>query len=189
VSYEEPEGKTRQDKDLKDISNSRIGQELSTMGRKYGPIQKEQAYLWVMRQWQFSRVGSRIERKLDQRLTSLERSGSVHEHKEFIWPSEDNYSLKVRLNSDEERDIDEIAIEELAKACAIILENGFSIEKDDLVLETARFYGFGRRGQKIRNRIREAIDLMEDLGLAEEKNGRLERTDKDIDESLKSFIY
>ena len=57
-----------------------------------------------------------------------------------------------------DRKIDQIAIEEISEAIKIILKNSIGIERDDLIVGTARIFGFTNTGPKIKERINTAID-------------------------------
>ena len=109
-------------------------------------------------------------------------------HEGFLWPL-NLESVAVRVNTTEEsRSIDRIPTEELAKAAYIILENGLMMPREDLVLETARKFGWSRSGQKIKQRMNRAIDLLVAIGAVNEEE-QLQVNEVDIDSLLLDNIY
>jgi hypothetical protein len=83
----------------------------------------------------------------------------------FVWPPKESFTFTVRIHDTDERDINDVPLEELAKAAAVLLTEGGQMTRDDLALETARLYGYQRRGARITDRIRQAINILEDKNL------------------------
>ncbi|MFB6245465.1 MAG: DUF4011 domain-containing protein [Candidatus Nanohaloarchaea archaeon] len=180
--YKEPEINQNSDRDFDNIRSSTLKKALNRIVKKYGPISRDEAYNLVAQKWQFSHAGQRITRKLDSQVSI---SSNIKSKDGFLW-HKDMDNLKIRINTDDsQRDIQNIPLEELAKASYVILENGYRIKRDDLILETARLYGFQRNGERIKKRIGKAIDKLEASNQIKERNDYLEITEeKDLSESI-----
>ena len=63
--------------------------------------------------------------------------------------------------------------------------------RDDLELETTRLVGYQRRGKRIKQRIDEAINILDDIGaLTQTTDGRVHiDSDASIDNALLARIY
>jgi len=98
----------------------------------------------------------------------------------------------VRVNTESAtRTIGEIPTEEIAKAVAILLKEGGTMTRDDLVLETSRLIGYQRRGKRIEERVQGAIELLEDRGAVSQTSSgnQTHHSDANIDAELLSRIY
>ena len=60
-----------------------------------------------------------------------------------------------------DRAIEHVSKEEVALAMERVLKNAFGMERNALILETARIFGFERTGTKIKRVMNEAIDYLE----------------------------
>ncbi|QDX41193.1 DUF5797 family protein [Salarchaeum sp. JOR-1] len=128
-----------------------------------GPIKYDTAMQTYLDVWGQSRAGQKVQRIFRNRLDELERQDKVYEHGEFLWPPLDELEFDIRINTDSDtRTIDEIPLEEIAKAITVVLREGGAIKEDDIVLETTRLFGYQRRGNRIQTRIGEALSLLEE---------------------------
>ena len=157
-----------------------------------GPIEYETAIQTELDVWSQSRAGKRVRRIFEKNVTKLEDDGELYQHDGFLWQPRDELEFKVRVNTEHaKRSIDKVPKEELAKAIAIILEEGGQMTRDDLELETTRLVGYQRRGKRIKQRIDEAINILDDIGaLTQTTDGRVHiDSDASIDNALLARIY
>jgi len=148
-----------------------------------------QAYLDV---WSQSRAGKRVQRAFKSGVNTLTNQNKIHQHGDFLWPQRRNLDFKVRVNTKSAtRSIDEIPKEELAKAIALLLQEGGRMTRDDAILETTRLIGYKRRGKRIKKRVEGAIDILDNAGAIEvNEDGKLNlQPEVDIDETLLNRIY
>jgi hypothetical protein len=142
-------------------------------------VRLDEPYSQVARSWQYSRVGKRIRRTFDRASDRLDGQQIVV-NDGFLWPS-DLEEVPARLNTDtDSRSVDEIPIEELAKCAYTILEHSIPMSREDLILETARRFGWSRRGEKIQTRLEEAVDYLGRIGAVEDGE-KVTPEDVDID--------
>jgi endogenous inhibitor of DNA gyrase (YacG/DUF329 family) len=139
--------------------------------------------------WGQSRAGQKVQRIFRNRLDELTDRDEVIEHGEFLWPPRDELDFTIRVNTADNRTIDEVPLEEIAKAITLILAEGGAIEEDDLILETTRMFGYQRRGDRIKTRIRDTLSLLEDEELITTGDRITLTAEQDPDTTLLARIY
>jgi very-short-patch-repair endonuclease len=157
-----------------------------------GPIEYETAIQTELDVWSQSRAGKRVRRVFDKNVSKLERDGELYQHDGFLWQPQDELDFKVRVNTERaKRSIDKVPKEELAKAIAVILEEGGQMTRDDLELETTRLVGYQRRGKRIKQRIDAAISILDDIGaLVKTADGKLNiDSSVSVDDALLDRVY
>ena len=143
-----------------------------------------QTYLDV---WSQSRVGKKAQRAFKNGVDTLTRQNNIYRHGDFLWPKRSDLDFKLRVNTESAtRSIDDIPKEEIAKAIAVLLEEGGRMTRDDAILETTRLIGYQRRGKRIEKRAGDAIDILTDID-EDEKITR--RPNVELDEKLLNRIY
>ncbi|WP_164471898.1 DUF5797 family protein [Halosimplex salinum] len=165
--YEEPslEWDERYDADKQGMDQANRNSIRDTIVQN-GPIKYDTAIQTYLNVWGQSRAGKKVQRIFRTRLDELKERGKVYEHGEFLWPPLDELAFDIRINTDTAtRTIDEIPLEEIAKAITLILREGGNIKEDDLILETTRLFGYQRRGNRIQTRVQDALSLLEEHDL------------------------
>jgi hypothetical protein len=133
-----------------------------------------------------------VQRAFKSGVDTLTSQNKIHQHDDFLWPQRRDLDFKVRVNTESAtRSIDEIPKEEIAKAIAVLLQEGGRMTRDDVILETTRLIGYQRRGKRIEKRVGDAIDILDDAGAIEvDEDEKLTlQPDVDIDETLLNRIY
>lgn len=160
--------------------------------RQNGPIKYDTAIQTYLDVWAQSRVGKKVKRAFKNGVRELKRQNEIYEHDSFLWPKRNELDFKVRVNTESAtRSIDEVPKEELAKAVVILLEEGGKMTRNDLVLETTRLIGYQRRGNRIKERVQDAIEILENIGAVDQaSNEKLAlQSDRQIDSALLERIY
>lgn len=85
----------------------------------------------------------------------------------------DNLRVRIPENINDVRPIDYISEDELALALTTIASQSFGITPDDLIIETARVYGFKRTGGKISSTLRKVYNQLEAEGKICEIDGKV----------------
>lgn len=190
-SYHEPYPDRTVNVDFHDVRRSRLDKALQNAVSQAGPIEEEQAFQFVLDRFGVSRLGKKIRSKLESRTRRLDRRGDIVLHDGFLWPPRMDLDFVVRKHDQgDSRSIEEIPLDEIAKAAYLLLENGVRMDREDLVLETARLFDYRRVGERIRKRVNRAIDLLVTLGLITESDQvEVTDTDADADEVLLGHVY
>lgn len=124
--YEAPETDRRVDRDFEDIPNGTIGTEIAGLVEAYGPIERDEAFKEVVRQWQFSRVGESMRRTLIGITNHLD-CGRIVKADGFLWLTGlEEVPVRVKVG-DDSRSVEEIPIQEFVKAGYVILESGIAM--------------------------------------------------------------
>jgi hypothetical protein len=192
--WEEPQIATSLDKDFEDVSWKQRAAALSAVVEDYGPIEQEQLFKTVISRWHIQRLGNKIRSELNSTNNTLVKRERLHRRDGFVWPEEKPPEVPIRTNSgDASRSIDEIPLEEIAKAAHIILEAGTEMTKHDLILEVVRLFGYQRRGERITARVGEAVEVVVDVGGATKQTTddeeEIQYVEMDIDAQLLEQIY
>ncbi len=128
------------------------------------PVHIEIAARRVADVWGVSRVGSRIMTAIEYAVTSLVKEKAISRRKNFLWASDEKASLKVRCpdpsDPDTQRKLDHISAEEIGLGVSTILEAALSLSEEELIVQTARLFGFQRTGNDIRARLKKVIKEM-----------------------------
>lgn len=122
----------------------------------------------------------------------MTKQNNIYQHDGFLWPERTDLDFEIRVNTGSAtRSIDDIPKEEIAKAIAVLLEEGGRMTRDDLVLETTRLIGYQRRGKRIEQRVGAAIDILDGIGAIEldEDEKLILQPGIQIDEALLDRIY
>jgi very-short-patch-repair endonuclease len=160
--------------------------------RQHGPIKYDTAMQTYLDVWSQSRAGKKVQRAFKSGVDTLINQNKIYQHGDFLWPRQSDLDFKVRVNTDSAtRTIDEIPKEEIAKAIAVLLEEGGRMTRDDVVLEATRLIGYQRRGNRINERIGDAIDILDNAGAIEidEDEKVTLQSNTDVDEKLLDRIY
>lgn len=192
TDWTEPRLRRSIDKSLDDIPNQEVAGAMVKIVKESGPEKRERVFRTAIERWQISRLGKNIRRTLMGFLGSLSNQKTVYVQDEFIWPGDRPDKIEVRVNTDSaDRPIDEIPLEELARAGHLVLDAGTRMTREDLVLEIARLYNYKRTGSNIKSRINEAVDILvdEDCAELEEAGTWTQFVDADVDRRLLDRIY
>jgi len=193
AEYVEPslEWSDRYSVDLRGQNNANLNAIEDTVTQN-GPIEYKTAMQTFLDVWSQSRAGKKIQRIFKSGVSELKRQNKIYERDGFLWPNRHDLEFRVRVNTESAtRTIGEIPTEEIAKAVAILLKEGGTMTRDDLVLETSRLIGYQRRGKRIEERVQGAIELLEDRGAVSQTSSgnQTHHSDANIDAELLSRIY
>jgi very-short-patch-repair endonuclease len=179
------------DQSFDDVWESQIQGVLTSIAKRYGPVSKERAFRATISRWHISRLGKNIRESLDTTTRKLHSQGKIKLQNGFLWPGDRPETLPIRTNTNQaERSIEEIPLEELAKAAHLILKAGGRMTRADLILEIARLIGYQRQGENITNRIDSAVELLVSRNcVTTDSNGMMESVDVDVNQMLLKRVY
>ena len=112
------------------------------------PVSRSALAKKVFSCWGITRPGSAMKTIFDSVLAKVDAKAIKSGENEFVWlPSQapEQYDKCRAVYSDgERRDIDDIAPEELAEGIIRIMQRQIAMQREDLLRETARLFGFTR---------------------------------------------
>jgi very-short-patch-repair endonuclease len=139
-----------------------------------GPIHTEEIARRIREAFGLQKTGKRILTHVKSGLNHLSRSKSVDREKEF-WSIRGQSLTAVRNRRNAPlslRRVTMIAPEEYRLALTTIIAEAAAISRDDLVVETARLFGFDRTGPDLKEAIdRQAEKLVNEGRLYLDENG------------------
>jgi very-short-patch-repair endonuclease len=98
---------------------------------------------------------SKVRREVDYALNKL--GNNIYAQGDFLYPSKE---AKIVVKMPNRRTINHIAVEEIAAAMLKIILHCFGTNRDGLISETRKVYGFGSSGANITTAMNAACDLL-----------------------------
>ncbi len=121
------------------------------------PIHVTDLFTRVAGMWS-SRLGTRIQARIQQACDSAERGGALRRRDEFFWSLEDKCRLRSRSGT--RIPANRIAPEEYAETIFAVLGTGFGFSRSQLIQEVRSVLGFSRTGALLDEAIGAVIDLL-----------------------------
>lgn len=145
-----------------------LGRVLAKVVEQEGPVHFGAACRRVAGCWGVTRVGRSVQARVHEVAQILANRQYLQYRDEFLWPLRAGPVVVRRpAPGQAPRPIEEIALEEIAQAAYLCLEDAYSLSREDLVTQTARLLGYDRAGDKLRERILLALDqLLRDQRIA-----------------------
>lgn len=142
-------------------SDKLIAKVINEAVKAEAPVSKHIVYRYVLTAFGISRTTSKAEARFDDILNGLNLKTTSSNQSVFLWqeqqlPEEYDICRKPSANG-EKRAIEDICPEELGAAVALILKNAISIERSELIKETAKIFGFSRSGDAIETAVSQGI--------------------------------
>lgn len=92
--------------------------------------------------WKIPRMGSQIKKRIDSAVYYAVNYKKIKVIGNFLWPiNENSVTVRVPINGQGSRSIEEIAPEEISEAIYLCVKSGLSMDRDDLIKETAWLFG------------------------------------------------
>lgn len=154
---------------LQDYNKKYLIEDIQAVLNVEAPISKELLCRRVLAAWSMVRIGSRIEAWFDVIFAQM---NIKHTDKgtRFFWKAdqqpEDYAHYRISNNEAEKREASDIPPEEVSNAIREILENQISLNRDELVKEVARIFGFGRTGTYVESAMLSGIEKSVKRGFA-----------------------
>lgn len=155
--------------DWRKVTNFRRGDNLSRLAdmihevvRVEQPLHLELLYRRLASAFGNEKATAPIRRSVNNAITAR-MNGEVKIHKEFITlASFENVLARRSLIGVPDRNIEHISMLEIAEVMKKVLQGTFGMERNALIVETARVFGFERTGVNIKRAMNEAIDYLVD---------------------------
>ncbi len=145
------------------------------LAEEEGPVHWHTAARRIAACWGIPRVTPTVEQHLDTVLSKLLERQVVALRDDFLWSAMPTQVLVRQPRAGQEpRPIEEIALEEIAQAEFLNLQNALSLTEDDLFSQTARLLGYPRAGERVKRRLQTALARLEETGRVKWSTGKLE---------------
>lgn len=153
-----------------------IKQQIQSLLDKEAPISKNLLYKKVLQAWNISRVGARLDKHLEEIIKEMNVVEITH-HQPFYW-SNNTILDYYRSNDIENRNMEDIAPEEIIVALEEVVTNNLSIEEEELLRYLARTFGFAKVGKQIDTLLRYSTDTAVKQEKVKRENNRIKVTVK-----------
>jgi very-short-patch-repair endonuclease len=132
-----------------------------------GPIHVDLVAKRLAGVWNISKVGRRIRLAVEEAMQKSVNQGSIITDGNYIWPvSLEQVVVRIPVQGFPEtiRNIEYIPNQEIYEAMTLILQQCVGMESDALIIEVARLFGFSKTGDKIRQRLVDCLEKLQDNG-------------------------
>ena len=144
-----------------------------TILKEESPIHEELLMKRIIKAWGLSKIGANIRRKIRFAISSLTFIKIVKDGK-ILWYQKKKKLVPVRISTDKQRPFELIPVQESGSLAIELLKHGFSIEKEDLILEMARYFGYKRKGPRIQKHLEKTIDYLKKINKIKKVENRIE---------------
>lgn len=156
--------------------NSTVSIDVVSILRKEAPISREMLIRRVLAAWSVTRIGSRIDAYFNKLFSQMSLKFTVS-GKHFYWfenQAPETYQFyRVPVNDTDKRDASDIPPEEISNAIREILDNQISLNRIDLIRETAHIFGFSRIGGNVESSMLAGIEKAVQRGFAKIEGDRV----------------
>lgn len=127
------------------------------------PLSQKALYKRVLSAWSITRTSPKVEATFGGALAAAKVKYNESNGGVFLWRDDQNpstYSLcrESDASADNKRAMDDICAEEIANGVINVLKNQISLEKQDLIRETAALFGFTRIGEVVETSVTNGIN-------------------------------
>ena len=137
------------------------------------PIHKKELLRRMCPAFGEERVTQTVKTAIDHCLTQ-KMQGEVERKGDFLYlTGTTSFIPRGPAEGAEPREIDLIAPEEICAGMETVLCFSYGLGKEDLLRETARQFGYAQLGQKIRGRLEEAFDILQEQEIIRQSDDRI----------------
>lgn len=127
-----------------------------------GPVHIDVVARRLADAWGLTRVGPRMKKAIESAARLVVKKAAATRRGDFLWPTGEGFEPRIRQPVENEpaseRKVEQIAPEEIALAMERICRDGGGIEKEALLKETARVFGFKRMVPTVLNMMQAALN-------------------------------
>lgn len=140
---------------------------------KEAPVSKSLLCKRIINSFGITRMGPKISTHIDELLARTSHKKNGEGSATFYWAQEQNPGEYANYRPDSERDIVDIAPEEIAVALRHILEEQVSLPMEALKKEVAQVFGYSRMSENVNSSINRAVDYALSRGKITIQNDRV----------------
>ena len=126
-----------------------------------GPLPVDIAVQRLAAAASLGRAGSRVREIVDDAIEDLIGQEKIEMRHDFLYPASASIAARIPRPGDTPRPIEQISLEEIGEVALAVLKAGFGMRREELVVETGRVLGYRSTGVNIRDRINEALSMLE----------------------------
>lgn len=143
-----------------------------------GPVPETQIAGFLARAAGFQQAGSRIQKIAQNTVDQLVQSNEIERIPEgdqiFLHDTATKATpARVPRPGEDPRPIEQISVREIAEVVLVLTKSAIGISYDEAIQETARIMGYDRTGSAMRDKITQAISLLELDGRIHIQGGHL----------------
>ncbi len=155
--------------DLLTVPLSQVAYAVAGVVAAESPVHVQDVVARVVGMWG-TRAGTRIQARVLDACTALERDGSVRRRGDFLWSASGDVTVRSRAGT--RVPAERIAPEEYEAAVVAVLAGGHGFDRPQLVNEVRAVLGFGRTGAALDEAIGGAVERLVAAGrLGESSTG------------------
>lgn len=128
---------------------------------KESPIYIDLLLQRIIESWGLSRAGANIHRTIESTLNYMNGKSITYKDK-VVWRGKPKDIVPIRISNENQRPFHLIPIPELGGLTVEILNNAYSIDREDLMLEMSKAFGFARRGERLQKHLVKAIEYLKE---------------------------
>ncbi|MEZ4460845.1 MAG: AAA domain-containing protein [bacterium] len=149
-----------------------IEEQLKTIARQSSPVLLAVAARHIANAWGFSSTTKKVVGRVSDLAAGLK---SLHVQDDILWVSAEQAKTwkGFRHHENESRDVSDIPDIEILEATLWLVERAVSIERDTLVSEVSKIFGFQRAGRRIQENLHTVVDRAIGAGRLREVDGKI----------------
>lgn len=151
---------------------------ITCLVRNEGPLHKEVIVSRIYGAWGLKRGGRRVQTVIHSAILRCRNWQQVDILGDFVWPTpipEVRIRRPQEGNPETHRPIGYVPSEEIEAALIKIVESAVGISREDLIVHTARIFGWNRTGEAIKVRILEVVKALLAKGRLQAKDQMITR--------------
>ncbi|RKH99628.1 DUF3320 domain-containing protein [Corallococcus sp. AB038B] len=126
-------------------SDASLREHLQSVIDQEAPLHEDLLARRVLDAWGLTKLTPRVRKRLEEQLQALAKRGTVTIQEEFLWSTSRGPARYSGFRgAHPEREAAHLPPEEVANAAAAVLTQALSLEREDLLRETARCFGIQR---------------------------------------------
>jgi very-short-patch-repair endonuclease len=130
-----------------------IQRKIETVIRAEAPVSLSLLTRRIIQSYGISRAGSRIQTQMERFLTRMKLTTTIQAEGKFCWSADQDperyREFRICGEGDSRRDIRDVPVQEIANAMCAVLSEQVSMNREDLLRETANKLGYTRLGSNV----------------------------------------
>ncbi len=157
-----------------EVTAAAVARALIEIVKVEGPIHRLEATRRVAAEWGVTKALKKVRDAADDGIDAAVASGAVKLKEDFLWPAAmATPVVRSRRDYEDGRDIDYVAVEEIAEAAALVLKKEFRLGREGLVAQALWVLGFDRPSARAKERGEAGVEALVAGARASEEDGMI----------------